>query len=50
MDSTDEEIRQEVENALERDPFVSAAEIDVTVETGIVTLSGTANNYFEKYQ
>ncbi len=50
IDSTDEEIRQEVENALERDPFVSAAEIDVTVETGIVTLSGTANNYFEKYQ
>jgi osmotically-inducible protein OsmY len=50
VDSTDEEIRQEVENALERDPFVSAPEIDVVVETGIVTLSGTADNYFEKYQ
>ncbi|MDR9363737.1 MAG: BON domain-containing protein [Balneolaceae bacterium] len=50
VDSTDEEVRQEVENALERDPFVSAAEIDVVAETGIVTLSGTADNYFEKYQ
>ncbi|NBC66263.1 MAG: BON domain-containing protein, partial [Bacteroidetes bacterium] len=50
VDSTDDQVRMKVENALERDPFVSAAEIDVVVETGIVTLSGTADNYFEKYQ
>lgn len=48
--NSDEAIRQDVENAIERDPFVEARGIDIRVETGIVTLSGTADNYFQKYQ
>ncbi len=48
--NSDEAIRQDVENAIERDPFVEARGIDITVETGIVTLSGTAETYFQKYQ
>lgn len=50
MNTSDEEIRQDVEEALARDPFVSSLELDIVVETGIVTLSGTADTYFEKYQ
>lgn len=50
VNNTDEEIRQDVEQALEQDPFVSDAEIETTVETGIVTLSGITDTYFEKYQ
>lgn len=48
--TNDEAIRQDVENAIERDPFLEEREINIRVETGIVTLSGTADTYFEKYQ
>lgn len=48
--NSDESIRIDVEDAIARDPFVGALGIDVSVETGIVTLSGTTDTYFEKYQ
>lgn len=48
--NSDESIRIDVEDAIARDPFVGALGIDVSVQTGIVTLSGTVDTYFEKYQ
>ncbi len=50
VNNTDEEIRQDVEEALQKDPFVGSLDIDVVVEAGVVTLSGTVDNYFLKYQ
>lgn len=46
----DEEIRQDVEDAFARDPYLSEIEIETYVEAGVVTLGGTTDTYFEKYQ
>lgn len=45
---TDLEIQKDVLEELVWDPFLSATEIGVTVKNGIVTLSGTVNNYSKK--
>ncbi|MBD3335315.1 MAG: BON domain-containing protein [Candidatus Eisenbacteria bacterium] len=43
-------LERRVNNALVRDPFTSAYEIDVDAANGAVRLSGTVDSYFEKAQ
>ena len=44
----DKSIKQDVENKLEFEPAINSKNIMVTVDEGIVTLSGTVKNYYEK--
>ncbi|HET8865883.1 MAG TPA: BON domain-containing protein [Gracilimonas sp.] len=50
MNYTDVEVKEDILEALIRDPYVTASDIDVRVEDGKVTLSGTTDSYFEKYE
>jgi osmotically-inducible protein OsmY len=45
---SDERIREDVNDRLTDDPHIDASEIDVTVASREVTLSGTVNSRFEK--
>ena len=45
---TDSEIQQDVLNELKWDPSVTASEVSVTANDGIVTLRGSVPHYFEK--
>ena len=45
---TDLEIQQDVMNELKWQPFLTSANISVAVKNGIVTLSGTVDNYAQK--
>lgn len=45
---TDEEIREDVEVALTQDPATDSYEIDVAVDKGVVTLTGTVESVAEK--
>lgn len=44
----DEDIRQDVRNQLQWNPFVDEGDINVSVENGIVTLTGTVDTMTEK--
>ena len=45
---TDRELKQYVENALDWEPSVDAAEIGISVESGVVTLRGDVGSYAAK--
>ena len=45
---TDHEVRPHVENALDWEPSISARDIGVSVDEGVVTLRGTVGSYTEK--
>jgi len=45
---TNEVLQQDVEDALQWEPLLDAAEIGVSVKNGIVTLSGIVDNYLKK--
>ncbi|MCP9767035.1 BON domain-containing protein [Lacihabitans sp. LS3-19] len=45
---SNEELQKDVQNALKWEPKLQAAEIGVTVNSGIVTLTGTVDNYSKK--
>jgi osmotically-inducible protein OsmY len=45
---TNEALQKSVQDALKWEPFLNAAAIGVSVENGIVTLSGTVDNYAKK--
>jgi osmotically-inducible protein OsmY len=45
---SDERIKDDINDRLSDDPFVDASEIDVTVENGEVTLTGTVKNRGDK--
>jgi osmotically-inducible protein OsmY len=45
---TNEELQKDVQNAIKWEPLLNAAEIGVTVKDGVVTLTGTVNNYAKK--
>ena len=45
---TDRDIQQNVQSALDWDPSIEAADIGVTVDSGIVTLHGDIRTYAEK--
>jgi len=47
---TDLEIQQDVMNELKWQPFLKSASIGVAVKNGIVTLSGTVDNYSQKIE
>ncbi len=42
------ELQEDVQNALQWEPFLHAAEIGVSVKDGVVTLSGTVDSYSKK--
>jgi osmotically-inducible protein OsmY len=45
---TDRELQEHVQNALDWEPSIDAAEIGVSVDTGVVTLRGDVKSYAEK--
>ena len=45
---TDMKLKQTILDALEFDPSIDAASIGVSVDNGVVTLSGHVPTYFEK--
>lgn len=45
---TNSELQQDVQNAIMWEPLLHAAEIGVTVQDGVVTLSGVVDSYFKK--
>lgn len=45
---TNSQLQQDVQNAIKWEPLLHAAEIGVTAQDGIVTLSGVVDNYFKK--
>src|SRR5258708_8095561 len=46
---TDLELKKKVEDELNWEPSVNAAEIGVAVKSGIVTLSGNISSYWQKF-
>jgi osmotically-inducible protein OsmY len=48
VERTDSEIRKDVREALSQDPAADAYEIDVTVNGGVVTLSGRVDSWAER--
>jgi len=42
------ELQKDVQDAIKWEPLLNAAEIGVTVKDGIVTLTGTVDDYFKK--
>jgi osmotically-inducible protein OsmY len=42
------ELQQDVQNAINWEPFIHTAEIGVTAKDGVVTLSGSVNSYSKK--
>jgi len=47
---TNETLQRDVQDALKWEPLLHAAEIGVTAEEGVVTLTGTVDNYARKIQ
>jgi osmotically-inducible protein OsmY len=47
---SDEEIAENIRNAMLRDPYVDRFQVDVRVVNGVVYLNGTVDSYFEKSQ
>ena len=47
---SNESLQRDVQDALKWEPLISAAEIGVTVNNGIVTLTGTVNSYSKKLE
>ncbi len=45
---TNEELQKDVQDAIKWEPLLSAAEIGVTVDDGVVTLTGTVDIYSKK--
>jgi osmotically-inducible protein OsmY len=45
---TDRELQEHVQNALDWEPSIDAADIGVSVESGVVTLRGDVRSYSEK--
>lgn len=47
---TNEQLQKDVQDAIKWEPLLKAAEIGVIVKDGIVTLTGTVDNYAKKLQ
>ena len=47
---TNEALQSDVERAISWEPMVTAAEIGVIAKDGVVTLTGTVNNYSKKLE
>jgi osmotically-inducible protein OsmY len=44
------ELQKDVQDAIKWEPLLNAAEIGVTVKEGVVTLTGTVDNYSKKFE
>ena len=44
------DLQREVENAIQWEPLLNAAEIGVIAKDGVITLSGTVDSYGKKMQ
>ena len=49
MDKNDIQLKQDIEAELNWDPRVNAAQIGITVDSGVVSLFGTVDTYAEKW-
>lgn len=47
---TDAQIKSQVENTLLWNEYIDSSKIDVSVSTGVVTLSGAVDSYWKKYE
>jgi osmotically-inducible protein OsmY len=47
---TDNEVENNIENALDRNAITEAYEVDVDVNAGVATLTGTVDSYMEKME
>ncbi|MGV3611894.1 MAG: BON domain-containing protein [Fluviicola sp.] len=47
---TNSELQKDVQDAIRWEPLINAAEIGVTVKDGVVTLTGTVDNYLKKIE
>ncbi|MEB3887282.1 BON domain-containing protein [Lyngbya sp. CCY1209] len=47
---TDGEIAENLRNRISRSPYIDAEDVNVSVDEGIVTLSGTVDSYSEKWR
>jgi osmotically-inducible protein OsmY len=47
---TNENLQKDVQNAIKWEPLLNAAEIGVTAKDGVVTLTGTVDNYTKKLE
>lgn len=47
---TNSELQKDVQDAIKWEPLLHAAEIGVIVKDGVVTLTGTVDNYTKKLQ
>ena len=47
---TNEELQRDVQNAIQFEPLMHAAEIGVMVKDGIVTLTGNVDRYYKKIE
>ncbi|MEQ9481628.1 BON domain-containing protein [Coleofasciculus sp. F4-SAH-05] len=47
---TQSQITTNVNNALERDPYVEANQVDVAVNNGVATLTGNVDTWYERNQ
>lgn len=50
LSMSDEIIKKDISNAMIRDPYLNIDDVTVKVSNGVVRLSGTVDNYFEKMQ
>jgi len=47
---TNEELQKDVQNAIKWEPLLNAAEIGVTAEDGVVSLTGVVDSYSKKLE
>jgi len=47
---TNQELQKDVQDAIKWEPLLHAAEIGVTANEGVVTLTGTVDSYSKKWK
>ena len=50
MKESNEELQQDVQDAIKWEPLLNAAEIGVTAKDGVITLTGTVDSYAKKLE
>jgi osmotically-inducible protein OsmY len=50
MNESNEDLQKDVQDAIKWDPLLNAAEIGVTARDGVITLTGTVENYAKKLE
>ena len=47
---TNQELQKDVQDAIRWEPLLNAAEIGVTAQDGVITLTGTVDSYYKKVE